>query len=375
MRDYVDILTLVEAVIPSSVGGSTRDDVLRGSLVSYANQTIEEVDKQSRWSLSYSEFVIETSDGVSNYSLTVPTGALGISGMEFDRISRVYYLDENNRIVRLKRLNREDLQRMYTEGSPGSAPIKGKPTHYAIEYTPFGASGYAAGLGGTFTGTGSQSDADKKLFFPYSIFLYPTPDASGPGGPGGATNFALRVGGYYNTPLIVETTGTTTGSSTTLTVPATAYLSRNLVPTNGSLQNATLSVRGAGPTKIAGTNDTLITSWSAMPLATTVTMSVAATNAVSTAQTFFHSTNWMIRFWPKLIQFGMQREIAQYYENDASFNIWDKRFNEQLMKAIDWDADRARGRELMAAGLLGGNSTALSRSDMWTGWGDFGGGW
>ena len=104
-------------------------------------------------------------------------------------------------------------------------------------------------------------------------------------------------------------------------------------------------------------------------------MDINAPAVVTSAQTFFHSTNWMIRFWPKLVQFGILREIAQYYGNNADFALWDKRFSDQMIKLREWDSDRGRGRELMAAGQLGGNATVLSRSDMWTGWGDYGGGW
>lgn len=357
------------------MGGSSRDEVLRKSLVGFANETIAELDRESRWSLSYSEMQINTSNGVSAYKLTVPSGSLGASGFEFDRIARVYYLDENNKMKRLHRLNREDLQRLYTEGSPPTSPITQAPIRYAIEYTPFDASGYTT-LGGFFTGTSNQDNEQAKQFFPYTLFLYPTPDNSGPNG----GSYPLRIGGYYNTPYIVETTGTTTvtpPNEQILTVPSVQYLYRNLVPSNGQNQKATVSVRNAGDLmNSAADRDTLISSWASMDGGSnTVTMDTNAPAVVTNGQVFFHSTNWMIRYWPKLIQFGMLREIAQYYGNDAEFALWDKRFDQQLDKMRNWDADRARGRELMAAGLLGGNATALNRSDMLTGWGDFGGGW
>lgn len=276
---------------------------------------------------------------------------------------------------RLYRINREDAQRLYSEGSFGSAQIKQQPVRYSIEYTPADSPSYTTS-GGIYTGTGDQDNERSVQFFPYTLYLYPTPDNAGPN----SGSYPLRIGGYFNTPYIVETTSTTTitpPNEQVLSVPSVQYLYRNLVPDNGQNQLATLSVRGAGDlTNAAGDRDTLITSWDSMDGgANTVHMDINAPAVVTSAQTFFHSTNWMIRFWPKLVQFGILREIAQYYGNNADFALWDKRFSDQMIKLREWDSDRGRGRELMAAGQLGGNATVLSRSDMWTGWGDYGGGW
>ena len=55
--------------------------------------------------------------------------------------------------------------------------------------------------------------------------------------------------------------------------------------------------------------DNWLTDWAAMPNATTVTLSAAAPGNVSVAQTFFNSTNWLIRDYPKLLEFAVMREV------------------------------------------------------------------
>jgi hypothetical protein len=357
LRDYCDILKLVEATVPAAVGGSSRDDVLRSSLVGFANETIAEVDRESRWSLSYSELTFVTAAGVSTFLLHVPTGTLGVSGYEIDRVKRMYWLDENLKIQRMFRRNREDLQRMFQEGSTGAATSNGKPLYYAIEYGP--------AIQRLLTGTGSQATQNSPVMFPYTVYLYPTPDAI----------YNINVGGFFNTPYIVETTGTTTAASATLTVPSIEFLKKNLVPTAGTGQSPTVSIRNAGESQSASVKDTHIASWTDMPSPTTVTMALAAPTAVTTAQAFFHSTNWMIRFWPKLIQFGMYREIAEYYQNDQKVISWNQRFQEQIQLLKEWDADRARSGQLQAAGQFNADGATESRNDSWSSLGYYGGSW
>lgn len=358
-RDIIDILARVEAHYPQAVGGTSRDDILRSSLVGFANDTIGEIDRERRWSLSYSEFTAGTSAGDQVYPLTVPSLGNSFGGFDYDRIKRVYYLDANGKIQMLERMEREELQRLYADNTTGIANLpRGKPVKYAIEATNADGAGFDT-VGSIKVGAGDVNG--NIAWFPYTMFLYPIPDDQGPTPITGS--YPIRVGGYFNTPLIVETTATVSSSSTAVTVPSTDYLKKNQVPTNGSQQGSTMSIRNAGNTKISGTVDQHISSWSAFPSATGVTATFAVPTGVTAQQAFFHSTNWIIRYWPKVILFGMLREVASYYGNDQDFLRWQSRYSEQLEKLSAWEFDRGRGLDQFAVAQVGQRAGSLQRND------------
>jgi hypothetical protein len=98
--------------------------------------------------------------------------------------------------------------------------------------------------------------------------------------------------------------------------------------------------------------------------ANTATLSVAAPITANNLQAYFNGTNWMIRHWPKLILFGIIREIGNYYGKADMFNTWDAKFKEQLDKLRQYEWDRARGLEMLAAAVSGQKASPLKVQDL-----------
>lgn len=350
MRDYVEVLKLVEAYVPQSVGGANQDDVLRSRLASFANITIDELDREQRWSLSYAEPFFTTSAGVETYAIPYPVPA-GPSLLTSPlTITRVYYTNSTGKPVLLERMDQYEIQRVFGEakglGASATIPPTGPPVKWALLPAP-------ATAGGIIQGAPVLS-----------IYLYPAPDISGPETAG---NFKIRVAGYWKTPPILETLAGTGAASVTLTFSTTgsgSYLLAAGAPASGADYSLNVSIRGAGnPTGVLSLGiDTHITSWTAIA-AGTATLSAAAIATTLNSQTYFNSTNWIIAHWPKILAYGMLREIGTYYGKDDMFAIWNARYIEQLEKLRAYEFDRARGIEMIAAAVPGQKGASLRRLD------------
>jgi hypothetical protein len=348
-RDWVDIALNIEGRIPQAIGGTDRDDTLRSLLVPFANNIIDEIDREQRWSLSYAEPTFTTVAGTQNYAIPYPSPAGPVGLTSPLTLARLYYTDANGRIVRLERTTREEAQRLFGEANnlPAGAtsPVRGAPTKFSIE--PVVAT------------TAGITLSNPQL----GIYLYPTPDDEGPESGG---NYKIRVGGYWKTPPIFETLGNT-ATSTTLTFTTAgsgSYLSAAGLPTSGADYNLFVSVRGAGnQTGVTALGrDTHICSWSALA-ANSVTLSVAAPSTTTSCQTFFCSTNWMILSWPNLLVYGVMKEIMAYFNKPELTVFYQTLFDRQMDKLRGYEFDRQRGNQQHAAVQTGQTASMFRRQD------------
>lgn len=343
-RDYVEILKRVEAHYPQALGStSSQDSVLKANITNFANDLIAEIDREQRWSLSFNEPNFTTVPGTATYALPFPSGgAAPLLTQTF--IDRIYYENPTTgRITRLQRLNKEELQRVFGD-AVGTTVNVGAPKYYSIDAQ----AAYSAGVPTLV------------------VTLYPAPDGAGPS----SGNYVIRMAGYFNTPAIIETQGSTTAASPTLTLAAnaTTFLTDNGVPAISTGLGLGLSVRTAGNPGIGGTNDTLITGWSAFPTNATVIMTSPAVVNTTNVQAFFNSTNWIITHWPKVLIFGILREVASYYGSTDKYAVWEQRFQDQMKRLRDYEFDRARSIDSHVVAYSGGDSSALRVPDSGLGW-------
>jgi hypothetical protein len=309
-RDYLDLVSTVEGYYPRAIGGNTRDEPLRLQLVTYANNAMKEIERIRRWSLAYGTATQVTSQGNATY--VIPANIL--------TITNIYYLTTTGSPVRLDDYSAMQLRDTYGEGP---LPPQGAPKGFAI------------------LGTNFQ--------------IFPVPDFAGPA----SGNYNLIIEGYQSLAQIVETTGTTAGT-TTLTVPSTNYLLLKNVTSSGVTG---LSIRGAGYPQSAAVTDNWITSWSAFPGATSVTMLSAPPTNVTTAQTFFNTVNWLIVDYPKVIEFAMMREVAAYLKSDIDYKMWEARYQHELDLMAEFHFDRQTTLEQFAVATLGQRQNELRRLD------------
>jgi hypothetical protein len=292
----------MEGEYPTAIGSGGQDNVLRLSLVKFANSLFKEIERKRRWSLAYGTTSFVTSAGVQLY--TFPTSLLVIS--------RLYYLLPSGDPITLELYDAQELRRIYGEGP--AAP-QSMPRMFAINGT--------------------------------QIELFPPPDTNG------GANYTIIGEGYGALTPIVEATGTTVALSTQLTVPATGYLTSRGVPAAGSA----VSIRQAGYAGINSTPDTWITPWTAIPDATHVTLQNAAITAVVSGQVFFNSFNWLIDGFDMVVLFGVLREVAAYEKEN--FDIWDKRYQAALEEMAQFDFDRKSTLERMATAVTGQRQAQL----------------
>lgn len=341
MRDIVEVLSRVTAHYDQAAGGN-QDSVLSSQLIGFANDTLDEVNRERRWSLSYSEPIITTVAGTQSYVLPVPSIDTNQDNLLF--LKRVYRYDSTTgRSVELKRYEKGELQRVW--GDVSGTQNRGKPTHFAVEST------VANQQQSINWGQGSASGGS---LAPY-ITLYPCPDAA----------YTLYVGGYYAIPLFVDTISTTVAANNTVTVPSSIYLrgSRNL-PLSGSTSAATMSIVGAGELTSATTRDIHMTTWTNLVASgTTLTVVTAPIASVSNTPTYFNSTNWVITHWPKVLLFGMLREVAAYYGKWDDASAWEAKYQDQLEKLGRWEDDKGRGLERLATAQPGQNASIFRDSD------------
>jgi hypothetical protein len=309
-RDYLDLVSDLEAYYARAIGGSSHDEPLRLQLVRYAGNCFKEIERIRRWSLAYGTAQQVTVQGTATYA--IPAGILTITDL--------YYLDSTGTPHVLEDYAARELRQVYGEGS---ASTQGPPVGFSI------------------LGTNVQ--------------LFPVPDGSGPS----AGNYTLIFEGYQTLQPVIETTGTV-NNSTSLTVPSTPYLTAKGLGVSGSTG---VSIRGAGYVQSAAVTDNWITNWSAFPNATTVTLTAAAPGNVSVAQTFFNSVNWLITDYPKTVEFAMMREVASYLKSDADYKMWEARYQHELDIMAEFHFDRLRTLETLATATMGQRQNQLRRLD------------
>jgi hypothetical protein len=286
-------------------------------LVRYANDLIQEIDQMQRWSYNWSNTnSITTTYQLATYAL--PTGALMVKNM--------YYVNSAGQRMALAKYETAELSRVYGDPSSASTPV-GIPLRWSL---------------------------DNRV-----VTIYPTPDNAGPT----SGNYQIFFESYGTTTPIIETTGTTSASSTTLTVPSTAFLT-NVGVANG----ATVAIRAAGYAQSAAINDDWVTTASVIAASgVTSTLATAAPTAVTTGQTFFNCQPWVITYFPKLFEFGMLREVASYLGADTDYQKWEARYQLELQKARELDLDRTMTLEILATAQPGQKDSQFRMSE--TPWG------
>ena len=298
-------------------GGATHDETLRSNLVRYANDLIQEIDQMQRWSYNWSNTSsITTTSGTATY--TMPTGML--------MVKNAYYVSSSGARMNLTKYETAELSRVYGDPSSSSTPI-GIPLRWSLDNR--------------------------------TVTIYPIPNDAGPT----SNNYQIFFEGYGTTNPIVETTGTTTASSTTLTIPSTAYLT-NL----GVSNSATVAIRGAGYPQSATVNDDWVTTATTIAATgTTSTLASAAITAVTTAQAFFNCQPWLITYFPKVMEFGMLREVASYLSAETDYQKWEARYQLELQKARELDLDRTMTLEILATAQGGQKDSQFRRNEQFPG--------
>ncbi len=312
-RDWTELVAVIEGHYPTAVGSpSGQDNVLRGSLTKFANSLFKGIERMRRWSLAYNTAPpTVTSSGVQSYPF--PSSVVVIS--------RAYWLLNTGYPVTLELYDAQELRRMFGEGANA---IPSAPRYYAINGT--------------------------------NLELFPVPD-NGAAGNGAGTNYSIIIEGYGALTPIVETTGNTVAASPTLTVPSSAFLTARGLASAGS----NVSVRGAGNLGALSAPDTLITNWTAFPLATTVTLATNAIQNTTNAQVFFNSLNWLIQDFDKVVLFGVLREVAAYLKEN--YSVWESRYLAELEEMSQFDFDRKSNLEKMATAVTGQRQAQLRSLD------------
>jgi hypothetical protein len=319
-RDYLSIVRRIEAVYPAAKGtanSGNHDQDLQPMLVRWADDLIQEIDQQERWSGNYSVSTQVTTQGTATYTLPATVGT----------VKNIYYINSAGGRVQLDKY--EDSELMRVMGAPTSTlPPQGAPRWWSL--------------------------------LNRIVTIYPTPDASGPD----TNNYTLRYETYVTTLPIVATTGDMT-TTTTLTVPSTAFLTSAGVTTG-----AAVSVRGAGALAAYSVADDLVTTVSTVAATgTTSTLATAATTAVTAAQTFFNSQPWVITYYPKLMYFGILREVASYLSDDPGYQKWEPRYQLELKLAREFEFDRTMTLDSYATAQPGQRDSQLRPSGYSDGWG------
>ena len=282
-------------------------------LVRWANDLIQEIDQAERWSYNWSNTQTQvTTSGLATY--TLPTGMLMVKNM--------YYVASSGVRMPITKYETAELSRVYGDPSSSATPT-GIPLRWSLDNR--------------------------------TVTIYPIPDSAGPT----SGNYTLIFEGYGTSNQIVETTGTTNGT-TTLTVPATSYL------TNLSIAAAsTVVIRGAGYAQSASVNDDWVTTVGTITAGgTTLTLSAAAPTTVTTAQTFFNCQPWHITYFPKMFEFGMLRRVADYLGADSDYQKWEARYQLEFGKARELDLDRSMTLEILATAQQGQRDSQFRRSEV-----------
>jgi hypothetical protein len=312
VRDYLQVVKKLEGFYSKcrgsqSIGGVAQqgDEELRQNLVGYANYTFDELEKAQRWRRGFQVQTAVTTPGTATITLA-----------EWLQFHRIYWRESTGQIVPMELVEQREARLLYGDGANAA---RGRPRMYSI----------------------LAND---------TLQIFPAPDAGGPDG----GNYTLQVEYYNRLSKIVETTGTT-AASTVLTVPSTVYLAANgISAANAAGAKVVIRTAGAATGLVAPLNfDDFLTTWSAFPLATTVTLGAQPDSVVTSQQVFFNATNWLIDLQPQVLLFAMLREIANYLKDTTGYSTWEGRYQKALADLEEWDAQSRHDQEVFASGISG----------------------
>jgi hypothetical protein len=331
VRDFMGIVRAIEGLYPKAKGTldpnfPNQDDQLRLQITPFADELFREVERMRRWRLSWTTGNVVTNPGFNSYNLPV----------DCSTIKRIWWRRSSGSIQILRRADEAEIR--LVKGEPPSNP---GPNNLP---PPFGEPRFWAEM----PPLTEQFNAGSQREFN----IWPAPDSNGPT----SGNYTLFIDYYAELPQIVETTSTQAGASGSLTLPTNAgsyAIAQGVNPASGSGQQ--LTVRGAGnPTGITlvGSDD-FTAGWLAIT-ASAVTLSGGATTItnVTNAPTYFNSVNWLIRSFPKVVVFGMLREVASYFSSQ-DYQKWEARYQKELEQLVEWDDDTESGVEVMGVATQG----------------------
>lgn len=319
-RDWVEIAEKIEAAFPQARGGTNYDESLRLMLVPWANGLIYELGQMQRWAYDYITFTLTTVQGQAKYSFS----SLTPSGVDITAIKRLFYIDSAGYPREIERRERFEATRLLGDTSltRANAVPQGAPREFSI------------------------NDGQE-------IEIFPPPDAAGFDAGG---NYAIQVQAYHTLPRIVETQATTIASNATITVPSTTYLTTIA----GVTLNTLGSIRSAGYLKLSTINDHLLIGITQFTDATHMLISPSPQASLTNAQTFFNSQPWIITYFPKLVEFGVCREVTTYLKDQQSYQLYEQRYQNELNLLRAYEFDRMRGVD-MGAAVTAGQATAVDR--------------
>jgi hypothetical protein len=330
-RDYLQIVRAVEGLYPKSKGLGdqanfpNQDEQLRIQLAVFANEVFREVERMRRWRLGWKTAQITTGQGTALYDL--PT--------DCQAVKRIWWKKASGGIQILRLADESEIRLVKGEGT---VPPQGSPQLWAWAPANWITNS------GQLLGTGARG----------RFQIWPAPDGQGPD----SGQYTLQIDYYAELGPIVECVCSTTAGGSSLTLPSNVgnYLqSMGLSSPNPANAGSEVTVRGAGsPTGVTAIgNDDFTGAWGTIS-ASSVTLPLALTpTLVTSAQTFFNSTSWLIRSFPKVVLFAMLREVASYLYADQKYQIWEQRYQKELELLQAWDDDAEHGVEVLA-GAVGG---------------------
>jgi hypothetical protein len=326
VRDFMGVVRAIEGLYPKAKGTldanfPNQDDQLRIQITPFANELLRELERARRWRLSW-----RTAQQVTSSPTNIYTFPLDVS-----TIKRIWWRRSSGSIQVLRRSDEAEIRLI--KGEPpsggGTPPPLGEPRFWA-QMPPLVQSG---------TLTPSMQFA-----------IWPAPDNAGPD----SGNYTLQIDYYSELLPIVETVASTTAALGILTLVAAQAAYVNASGAISLVGGGLLTVRGAGNATgitVIG-NDDFTTGWTGA-IGTSTALSTPAPNTAAGVPTYFNSVNWLIRSFPKVIVFGMLREVASYLSALQDYQRWEARYQKELEQLIEWDDDTESGVEVMGVATQG----------------------
>jgi len=324
----LQIVRAIEGLYPKTKGlgdpnFTNQDENLRIQLVPFANEVLRELERSRRWRLNWKTAQQVTSQGSAVYQMPV----------DYSTVKRIWYTTATGGIKTL-RLADENEIRLVKGDSSSSIPPQGAPLLWAQQPpVPGGAGGLVAA--------------------PIQQFnIWPAPDFNGPT----SGNYTLNIDYYSEFPQIIEVTASWAGGMPNNQFQsAGAYLLAQGLPASPTDEFHFFTIRSAGnPIGVTALgNDDYTNYYSSISGSNVNAGSTLIGSGFTNAQCFFNSANWIIRSFPKVMLFGMLREVVSYLYADQKYQIWEQRYQKELEMLDEWENDAQHGVEILAGAVAG----------------------
>jgi hypothetical protein len=338
-RNILGIFKECEAQYPKCLGTQTLngvaqvgDENLRQYLPSFYNKILDEAEQAQRWRRNFVTLNFTTTVGTAYY----PTF---IQQNNIVWVNKLYFIDASGRFRPLELMDQQEPRAMFGEGSLSKNSV---PQYYSF--------------------LGDQ------------IELFPPPDNNGPTG----GNYQIFVECYSRFPKLIAGLCATAGT-TSVTVPSSSYYTaQGLDPANAA--GNYLTIRGAGnDSGQSGNNefDDYTDLWSALA-ANVFTVASAVPTTIANppgAAIFVNSVNWLIDQRPQVLLFGLLRQVASYLQAMQDYQMWEARYQKEMLDLMDWDNQFRHDNEVLAAAVRGQEQPTLADINFTNLWGQGPYGW